>query len=187
MSIVRRSAVASLAVTLLLGAGCVSDRVRESAETVLTLQSGTIAELRERRGRGPFAAYDVAPDEMIGILEAAARKARGLGGLPVTAVFASPARGEVVAKERAPADAKNTGYEGAFRTAMVAIVHPVAGRPQASRVEIHALQRGPFHGGQVAWERDMPRWIHEVIAERAAIEIQPPAILPDPLPDPARR
>jgi hypothetical protein len=52
---------------------------------------------------------------------------------------------------------------------MLAVVHPVRGRPGASRVEIHAIQRGPFHQGQVAWARDMPTWIDEVLADRAPL------------------
>jgi hypothetical protein len=61
---------------------------------------------------------------------------------------------------------------------MLAVVHPVPGDPHASQVEIHAIQRGPFHRGRVAWELDMPGWIDEVLAERARVERAPPAPLP---------
>ncbi|MGW8320291.1 MAG: hypothetical protein ACWGSD_01930, partial [Thermodesulfobacteriota bacterium] len=48
-------------------------------------------------------------------------------------------------------------------SAMVAMVHPVPGEPQASRLEIHAMNKGPFHRGVIDWERSMPRWIEEVL------------------------
>jgi hypothetical protein len=49
---------------------------------------------------------------------------------------------------------------------MIAFVHPVSGNPDASRVEIHATQRGPSHRGVVRWLCDIPRWIDEVMAKR---------------------
>jgi len=155
---------------LLLSAltGCVSDEVKETAKTVLTLQGGTVSELRDRRGSGPFTTYDVAPGEMLGIVERAARRARNKDGEPVRAVFVSAARGEVVAKEREDELASDDGYGAPFRTAMLAVVHPVRDRPDQSRVEIHMIQRGPFHRGVVNWTRDMPTWIAAEIAEAAA-------------------
>lgn len=149
-------------------AGCANERVGEAAETVLTLQSGTINELRNRRGSGPYVTYPFAPDEMLGILENAARRAHNAAGEPVQAVFVYEGAREVVAKERAGVEGRSTGYPAAFRTAMYAAVLPVRGDPGSSRVEIHAMQRGPFHKGVVQWQRDMPRWIDEVIAERSA-------------------
>jgi len=158
--------------------GCVSDEVKETAETVLTLQSGTVSELRDRRGSGPFMTYDLAPDELLSIVEEAARKARNSEGEPVRAIFVSPARGEVVAKEREGEDAQDDGYTKPFRTAMLAVVHPVRGRADAARLEIHMIQRGPFHRGVVNWPVDMRRWIAEVMAERAAAEAAPLAPIP---------
>ena len=158
-----------LASLLLLGlSGCVSDQVKETAETVLTLQGGTISELRERRGSGPFTTYDVAPDVMLSVLERAAGRARDAAGEPVKAVFVSTARREVVAKERARENAQDEGYSAPFRTAMLAVVHPVRDRPEQSRVEIHTIQRGPFHRGVVNWQRDMPGWIAAEISAEAA-------------------
>ena len=43
--------------------------------TIFTLQSGTVSELRDRRGTGPFLTYDVPPAEPLGVVEEAARKA----------------------------------------------------------------------------------------------------------------
>lgn len=155
---------------LALTAACsgVDESVRESAETVLTLQSGTISELRGRRGRGPFTTYPYPPDEMLVIVEAAARKARNGAGEPVQAVFVYEDAREVVAKERPGTDGRDTAYDEPWRTAMYAAVLPVRGDRGSARVEIHAMQRGPFHKGVVQWQRDMPRWIDEVIAEREA-------------------
>ena len=162
---VRRAAL-GLALTACLGAcsARTAETVGETAETVLTLQSGTISELRDRRGTGPFTVYDVSPDDMLDVLE----KARGAGGKAVQAVFVYANAREVIAKERAADEADDTAYEGAFRTAMLAAVLPQPGEPGRCRVEIHALDRGPFHKGVVRWTRDMPTWIAEVLAEREA-------------------
>ncbi len=175
-----RRVLRTLVLCLVAGtlAGCVSDRVREAAETVLTLQSGTISELRDRRGSGPYRTYPFARDEMLTIVETAARKARGAGGDPVRAVFVYERAGEVIAKERSAEDAADDAYEGDFRTALYVAVLPVIGDRTQSRVEIHAIDRGPFHKGVVRWAHDMPRWIDEVIAERAAIESGPVKPLP---------
>ena len=161
--------VTSLLLPLLLAAcSGVDDSVVESAETVLTLQSGTINELRQKRGTGPYKTYPYPPDEMLTILETAARKARNDIGEPVQAVFVYELAREVVAKERSGKDGRDTAYEDPWRTAMYAAVLPARGDPKSSRVEIHAMQRGPFHKGVVQWQRDMPGWIDEVIAEREA-------------------
>ena len=149
--------------------GPMGNQVTEVAENVLTLQRGTMSELRTRRGQGPFVTYEVAPEEMLEVLEQAARMARGAGGRPVSAVFVSKLRREVVAKERTAEQAHDDSYGPPFRSAMLAVVHPVRGRPGASKVEIHAIQRGPFHQGQVDWERSMPGWIEEVLADRAPL------------------
>ncbi len=159
-------------------AGCLSDDVTETAETVLTLQSGTISELRERRGTGPFTTYPYAPDMMLRMVEQAAGMARNEDGEPVRAIFVSELRHEVIAKEREGKEAEHDGYAAPFRTAMLAVVHPVRGRPGASRVEIHMLQRGPFHRGVVNWTRDMPGWITLVIEDWKAQEAAPLAPLP---------
>ncbi len=163
---VRLSALFALA---LAGAcpACVSKEVRASAETVLSLRSGTMSELRQRRGQGPFTRYDVPPERMLKILEAAARHARGAGGQPVRAIFVSPARGEVVAKERSGKDARRSTYTEPFDSAMLAIVHADSADAQSCRVEVHALQSGPFHRGSVEWMRDMPGWIDEELRARA--------------------
>ncbi len=165
-----RIALLVLLVSSCLIAGCagLDEDVQDAATNVLTLQSGTISELKAKRGSGPFTTYAVPPDEMLTVLRDAASKARGLGDRPVRAIFVSERRSEVIAKEREPDESTDEYYDGVFRTAMVATVHKVIGDPSSSRVEIHATQRGPFHRGAVQWTRDMPKWIDEVIAERDA-------------------
>jgi len=159
-------------------AGCVSEQVKETAGTVLTLQSGTVSELRAQRGTGPFRDYDVAPAVLLGVVEEAAHKARGKGGEPVRAIFVSELRGEVVAKERAADQAKDDGYAAPFRTTMLAVVHAISGQPRRSRLEIHEISRGPFHGGVVRWTQDMPGWIDAVLAERAREAAEPVRPIP---------
>ena len=158
------------ALLLVVLAGCsgLDDNTRQAVENVATFQRGTITDLKAKRGAGPFEVYDVPPDEMLLILRDAAAKARGLGDMPVRAIFVSELRSEVIAKEREPEQALDDAYDGPFRSAMVATVHKVIGDPDQSKVEIHATHRGPFHRGAVEWARDMPRWIDEVIAERDA-------------------
>ena len=172
MSAHTRVPIALLVALLLAACSGMDESVRESAETVLTLQSGTMNELRARRGSGPYTTYPYPPDEMLAILEAAARKARNDVGEPVQAVFVYEDAREVVAKERSGKDGRDTAYDDPWRTAMYAAVLPVRGDPGSARVEIHAMQRGPFHKGVVQWQRDMPRWIDEVLAERDA-PVQP--------------
>ncbi len=152
------------------GAG-LSDNVKDTVANVVTLQRGTISELKDLRGTGPFQTYDLAPSELLLVVRDAAAFARGAGDVPVSAIFVSERRGEVVAKERAGEDALSDAYGPDFRTAMVATVHAVRGEPGKSRLEIHAMRRGPFHAGVVAWERDMPVWIDQ--ARRARSEPEP--------------
>lgn len=173
----------------LCGSACsgVSDRVKDSAETVLTLRSGTMSDLRLRVGEGPFHTYEVPPGEMLTVVEEAARRARGQGGRPVAGIFVSELRAEVTAKERPPDQAHEDGYEAPFLSAMVATVRPVLGRPEASTVEIHGIRSGPFHHGVVAWERDMPGWIQAVLRARQEAADAPLAPIPAPEEVPLRR
>lgn len=155
----------------LAGAGCrVSPVVGEAARDVLTLRSGTITGLKALRGSGPFTRYEVAPEAMLDVLAAACRKARDLGGRPVTSVTISRHYGEVTAKEHAPDAPADPGYSEEWRTAVVATVHPLAGEPGACRVEVHAARRSPLMGGANLWERDLPGWIDEVLRERGRRE-----------------
>jgi hypothetical protein len=142
--------------------------VRESAETVLTLRFGTMSDLRARRGTGPRKRYDLPPDRLLEVVERAAYRARGKGGVPVQAVFVSKLRREVVAKERDGEDAADKGYGAPFLSALLAVVHEVPGEPEASDLEAHEIRSGPFHQGVVRWERDLPGWIDEVLREERA-------------------
>ena len=57
-----------LALLVCLG-GCLSDAVKDSVETVLTMRSGTMTELRTRRDTGPFRRYEVPSAEMLDVVE----------------------------------------------------------------------------------------------------------------------
>jgi len=140
--------------------------VQEVAVNVLTLQSGTVSELRDLRGTGPFLAYDVPPDEMMGIVEAVLRT-------KVVAVFPNPRAFEVVAKERLGAEAADDWYAPPSRSMVVVIVHPAAGGGPGSRVEIHAMDRGPFHRGHIAWERELPPLLNDAVRHRGSTPIRP--------------
>lgn len=181
MSPLRPSAcLAALLVSAYLLAACsgVDEQVRDTAETVLTLRSGTMSDLRRRTGSGPFTTYAVPPAEMLDVLEEAARQARGRGGRPVKAIFVSELRREVVAKERPPDEADDDGYRAPFVSAMLVNVWPVPGDVNTSRVEIHEIRSGPFHKGSVAWTRDMPGWIDAVLEKRRSVAAAPLAPIP---------
>jgi len=141
------------------------DDTKEAIENVVTLQQGTISELKAKRGQGPFRTYDVSPVRLLAAVETAARRMKGLGGLPVTAVFVSERRMEVVAKERAPEDQWDDSYSAPWRSAMVATVHPIPGAPERARLEIHDGHRGPFHQGRIEWRRDLPRLVREALLQ----------------------
>lgn len=140
--------------------------VQEIAVNVLTLQSGVVSELRDMRGTGPFLVYDVPPDEMMGIVEAVLRT-------KVVAVFPNTRAYEVVAKERLGAEAADDWYGPASRSMVVVMVHPAAGGGPGSRVEIHATNRGPFHRGNIAWERELPPLLDDAVRHRGATPIRP--------------
>lgn len=154
---------AALAACATGGGGVEAETLQETAVGVLTFQGGTISELKERRNRGPFRRYDLAPDALVEVVAEAARKARGPDGRPIRTVWVRRRAREVVAKEPAP-DAKGDGYQQPWRSAMVAMVHEIPGEPEASRLEIHAMDKGPFHRGRIDWEGAMPGWIAEVLA-----------------------
>ena len=157
----------------------IDEQVRDSAETVLTLRSGTLTDLRRQTGSGPYTRYELPPEEMLDVVAEAARKARGKGDRPVSAIFVSEFRREVVAKERPPDEADDDGYAAPFLSAMLVNVWPVRGAADVSRVEIHAIRSGPFHKGSVAWVRDMPGWIEEVLEKRRSVAAAPLQPIPE--------
>ena len=167
-----RVVVLTLAVFPVAGCGetGTAKQVREIAVNVVTLQTGTTSELRDRRGTGPFHEYAVAPDGMVQVLEDAMRRAAGDGKPPWVEVYASKRYGEVVAKEF---DEPSASYEDPFRTAAIAIVHPVPEDPGRCRVEMHDVRRGPFHGGSVRWREGLPGWIEAELADRANGRLKP--------------
>jgi hypothetical protein len=133
---------------------------------VLTLQSGTVSELQDLRGTGPFRDYEVPPEEM---LDLAAQVVR----TQVSAVAVARDGLRVVGKERAGADAARDEYNRPWRSAVVVFVHRVPGRPGACRVEVHATHRGPFHRGRIAWERDLPGMLDDAVAHRGRTPVRP--------------
>jgi hypothetical protein len=164
-----RSSLGVACVVLLVGcAGGPSDDVAETVGNVLALRTGTVLELRGRRGTGPFRDYDLPPRELLAVVEEAAGRARDRRGAPVRAIAVSERYGEVVAKEPPPEDSGDDSYSVPFLSAMVATVHPVPGSLARSRLEVHATHRGPFDRGVVDWERDLPRWIDETLRDRRA-------------------
>lgn len=169
-----RAAAALAALGSLLSPACSSTdtakQAREIAVNVVTLQTGTTSELRDLRGTGPFGDYEVPPDEMVALLERAMKRARGADGPPWVKVYPSMRYREVVAKEF---EKRTASYEDPFRTAAIAIVHAVPDDPARSRVELHHTRRGPFHGGSVRWQADLPGWIDAELAERAAAKVKP--------------
>jgi hypothetical protein len=147
--------------------GSMDPDTKETIENVLTLQQGAVSNVRELRGRGPFRDYPVAPAQMLD-LATKVLKAR------VPAVFPNVRALEVVAKERIGKTANDEWYTGAWVSAVVVIVHPVDGEPDRSRVEIHATQRGPFHHGHIAWEKDLPAALDAAVAARGRPSPPPP-------------
>jgi len=166
--------VLALLPPLVLLAACSSgkqaEQVKEIAVNVVTLQSGTTSELRDRRDTGPFVEYDVPPDEMLDVLEGAMLRAGGADGPPWVKAYPSRRYGEVVGKEF---EKRTATYKDTFRTAAIAIVHPDPEDPARCRVETHHTRRGPFHGGSVRWQAGLPGWIDEELAERAAKKVKP--------------
>ena len=157
-------AVAWACAFLLVGCA-VKEEVRDVAKDVLTLKRGTISGLKRMRGQGPFTRYEVPPETMLNVIEEAVGKARDLSGRPVS-VFVSRNYREVTAKERAPDDLADADYREDWRTAVVAMVHPIEHERGASKVEIHGARRSSLYGGANDWERTLPGWIDEVLRAR---------------------
>ena len=148
------------------GGSTTGDTVKEIAVNVLTLQSGTVTAIRERRGEGPFRDYAVPPAEMLDL-------ATEVLQAKVAAVFPNPHAGEVIAKERKGKEASDDWYAPAWVSAVVVIVHPVPADPGRSRVEVHATNRGPFHRGAIDWEREVPSLLDAAVARRGRPKITP--------------
>ncbi len=161
-------AAALLGCGLLLGCSGTdrsSETIQTTAENVLTLQSGTVSELKERRGSGPFTTYDLSPGAMLEVLERALGRAGSEDEPPYVTVYVSERYGEVLAKEFGE---PHKSYADPFRSAALAIVHPLRGEEERCRVEVHQVQRGPFHRGRVRWAA-VPGWIDEAIADLTRI------------------
>jgi hypothetical protein len=149
-------------VTLALAAGCaggVSDDTREAIENVLTLETGAVNDARALRGQGPFRDYAVPPDEMLELAEGVLRT-------KVVAVRTNFDAREVIAKERRGELAHEDAYTGRWVSAVVVTVHPVAGLPNRSRVEVHAVSKGVFTHGRIDWEREVPPLLDAAVRRR---------------------
>jgi hypothetical protein len=165
----RRPWLVPVVVAMLLPGACAGtgagSEIGEAALNVVTLQQGTTSSLRDMRGRGPFTTYDRSPAAMLEVITEAMEDTAGRRGPPYVEVYASSRYGEVVAKEF---EKDKSSYGTVFRSAAIAIIHPVSGDPGRCRVEMHAIQRGPFHGGSVAWMRDLPGLIDAVLERERA-------------------
>ena len=157
MTLRARAVAASL---LLAGCAGMSDDTKEAVRNVLTLETGAVSDARQRRGFGPFRDYEVPPDEMLDVVHGAL-----LAKTP--AVFVNRDAREVVAKEREPAKAASDAYAEPWLSAVVVTVHPLAGRPGRSSVEVHAVRKGVFKGGCIDWEAEVPRLLDAAVARRA--------------------
>jgi hypothetical protein len=127
-----------------------SKQVKEILTNVSRLRFGTVSDVRAMRGTGPFYDFDVPPGVMLDAAEKAMKS-------KVAAVFPNPRALEVIAKERRPDMAWDDSYAPSFLSAAIVIVHPVPGDPHKSKVEIHAIDRGPFDRGSIPWEAELPR------------------------------
>ncbi len=148
------------------GGSTTGNAVGEAAKSVLLLEMGTVQEVRSRRGTGPFRDYDVPPRRMLSIVEKVLLS-------KVVAVFPNRRTGEVIAKERSGKDAADDWYSPAWDSAVVVIVHPVAEDPGRSRVEVHAVAKGVFHGGKIDWEREVPSLLDAAVARKGAPPVTP--------------
>jgi hypothetical protein len=162
----RLLAAALAAVALGACASDPDDEVTKVAKEVLSLKSGTVSELKAQRGAGPFREYPLAQDDLydlvVEVLEA-----------KVAAVFPNRKAFEVVAKERTGKDKHDDWYAPDWRSAVVVYVHPVPGDDARSKLEIHATNRGPFHRGAIAWQRELPALIDAAVARRGPGRIRP--------------
>ena len=122
--------------------------------------------LRERRGTGPFLQYPVPPEEMQKIVTSVLKT-------KVVAVFDSPSRGEVSAKEREGKLVTEDTYSETWDSAVVVFVHPVPGNDTCSKVEIHAAVKGPGHTGRIRWEVELPPLLDDAVAHRGETPIRP--------------
>jgi hypothetical protein len=155
----------ALALALASLSACSKD-ARETAKTVLTLQSGSMTALRAQRGDGPFRTYPVPPREMLSIVAAVLKT-------KVVAVFEEPHRGEVSAKEREAKLATADTYADAWKSAVIVFVHPVPGDDGSSKVEFHSAQKGPFDAGCIRWDAELPLLLDDAVAHRGTTPIRP--------------
>jgi hypothetical protein len=138
-------------------AGCAegpSENTKKAVENVVTLRFGTVSDLHELVGTGPFLDLPLAPARMLPLVTAILRT-------KVPAVFENERTMTVIAKERRGPDAWVDDYSPEWVSAVLVAIFPVEGRPDACRVEIHATNRGAFAKGSIAWERDLPPLFEE--------------------------
>lgn len=160
-----------LASLLLVGAACsnLDDNTRTAIENVATLQSGTVSELMAERNSGPFLRYPVPPERMVGVVADAVGRARDGAGRPITMIRASEHSRYVIAKERARDASNSGGYGEPWVTAVVVFVHRDPGDAEASLIEIHWTQRGPFHKGVIDWSQQLPGLVEAAVRDHTTI------------------
>jgi hypothetical protein len=150
-------------------AGCSAEsrkNVKDVAGNLLTLKTGTMSDLEEERGTGPFTDYAVPPEEMVDLVAAVLRT-------KVRAVFPTKGSLSVYAKERTGKDRAIEDYSDPWVSGVAVFVHPVAGDPSSCRVEIHATNRGAFTKGCIRWERELPPLLDDAVRHRGTTPIRP--------------
>lgn len=168
---------ALLGVALALG-GCASEQARLAVRDVLTLRTGTVSELRDRRGRGPLREHAVPPEAMLELAAQACRGMVGLRGRPVTTVEVSRRYGEVTAKEQGLDGRRDPAYGDEWVSAVVITVHPVPGDPARSRVEWHACRRSMLMGCGVDWAGLLDARLDAAVAAWQAQDPRAPGLAP---------
>jgi hypothetical protein len=162
-----RPALPALAALLLAACqGGVSEDTKKAVENVVTLRTNVVSELHDLYGTGPFRDYAVPPAEMLDLTTAVLKTF-------VPAVFENERTLSVTAKERSGKDAWVDDYSPEWDSAVIVFVHPVIGKPDACRVEIHSTNRGVFTKGRIAWEQVLPGRLDEAVANRGRTPIRP--------------
>lgn len=139
---------------------------KDALVNLVTLQTGTITEIDQRRGTGPFKTYPLSVPKMMEVVTAVLKT-------QVPAVFPCPNARKVIAKERKGKDALSDEYDPPFASAVGVYLEPIEPGQTSCRVEIHAIRRGPFHQGHIDWERILPPLLDQAVAHPEKTPIVP--------------
>jgi hypothetical protein len=139
---------------------------KDAIRNVLTLRFGAVSNARALRGTGPFREYALSPDGLFDVAVEAL-------GARTKALWPNRRRAEIVVKEQTEGDPADPYYSDDWSSAAVVTVHPVEGNPARSRMEVHAVARGVFTRGHVAWESEVPAWVDAAVASGRRDAIRP--------------